>query len=584
MIESCSARRSTSARTRPGCWSPSRRRASCARSWSSAPTRASRRTRSATARSPTRRSPRSREVVATQVRLAEELGAEAIRIVATAAIREAKNREQVARRSQRPPASRSRSSARRRRAASPSSARPRRSAIRSRATIGVVDVGGGSVGDHPRHGRRRGPRGALLQDRLRGAGRGVPHQRPAVGRRDPRAARLHRRLLRGASRSTSPTRRSRSAAAPPRCGPWSARCSSTRRSSARSACSPATRSPTSPSASSSTRAGCTILPAGVLILEKLSELLGQPLQIGKGGLREGVILDLLHDAANGAPGRPRRLSPSRYARGVAKARRFPGSARTTIRARGRSRRDPRRGAGRARPRDVLDIGDIERVHDMRVATRRLRAALEVFEPCFPKKRLSAALSEVKALADALGERRDRDVTIAALDASTRRWGRRPARRAQPHRALARRAGRGQRGAGAIRHRRPDRCAGRLDELSPSPRAEPMSRRGAGPTGRTASPTGASRGEGQAGAQARPGGTAGRERGPDRPDASRRAALVRPRRSSPRAGRAARPADRRQAASLRARGDGLLLRRAGGRRAPRGPATFRTCSASCTTAT
>jgi exopolyphosphatase / guanosine-5'-triphosphate,3'-diphosphate pyrophosphatase len=44
-----------------------------------------------------------------------------------------------------------------------------------------------------------------------------------------------------------------------------------------------------------------ILPAGVLLLEKLSELLGQPLQIGKGGLREGVILDLLNGASNGAP-------------------------------------------------------------------------------------------------------------------------------------------------------------------------------------------------------------------------------------------------------------------------------------------
>jgi exopolyphosphatase/guanosine-5'-triphosphate,3'-diphosphate pyrophosphatase len=44
-----------------------------------------------------------------------------------------------------------------------------------------------------------------------------------------------------------------------------------------------------------------ILPAGVLLLEKLSELLGQPLQIGKGGLREGVILDLLNGAANGKP-------------------------------------------------------------------------------------------------------------------------------------------------------------------------------------------------------------------------------------------------------------------------------------------
>jgi exopolyphosphatase / guanosine-5'-triphosphate,3'-diphosphate pyrophosphatase len=43
-----------------------------------------------------------------------------------------------------------------------------------------------------------------------------------------------------------------------------------------------------------------ILPTGVLLIEKLSELLGQPLQIGKGGLREGVILELLNGAANGA--------------------------------------------------------------------------------------------------------------------------------------------------------------------------------------------------------------------------------------------------------------------------------------------
>lgn len=63
---------------------------------------------------------------------------------------------------------------------------------------------------------------------------------------------------------------------------------------------------------------------------------------------------------------------------------------------------------------VLDVGDIERVHDMRVATRRLRAALEVFEPCFPRKRLKADLGEVRKLADALGERRDRDVAIANL--------------------------------------------------------------------------------------------------------------------------------------------------------------------------
>jgi exopolyphosphatase/guanosine-5'-triphosphate,3'-diphosphate pyrophosphatase len=44
-----------------------------------------------------------------------------------------------------------------------------------------------------------------------------------------------------------------------------------------------------------------LLPAGVLLLEKFSQILGQPLQIGKGGLREGIILTLLNGSANGSP-------------------------------------------------------------------------------------------------------------------------------------------------------------------------------------------------------------------------------------------------------------------------------------------
>ena len=65
---------------------------------------------------------------------------------------------------------------------------------------------------------------------------------------------------------------------------------------------------------------------------------------------------------------------------------------------------------------VLDVAEVDRLHDMRVATRRLRAALEVFEACFPRKRFRKALKRVKALADALGERRDRDVEIEFLSA------------------------------------------------------------------------------------------------------------------------------------------------------------------------
>jgi CHAD domain-containing protein len=64
---------------------------------------------------------------------------------------------------------------------------------------------------------------------------------------------------------------------------------------------------------------------------------------------------------------------------------------------------------------VLDTSDIERVHDMRVASRRLRAVLEIYEPCFPRKELRAVLTDVKALADALGERRDPDVHLSQLE-------------------------------------------------------------------------------------------------------------------------------------------------------------------------
>ena len=64
--------------------------------------------------------------------------------------------------------------------------------------------------------------------------------------------------------------------------------------------------------------------------------------------------------------------------------------------------------------NVLDVEDIERVHAMRVATRRLRAVLEIFAPCFPPKKHQRVLRDVKALADALGARRDPDVQLELL--------------------------------------------------------------------------------------------------------------------------------------------------------------------------
>ena len=71
---------------------------------------------------------------------------------------------------------------------------------------------------------------------------------------------------------------------------------------------------------------------------------------------------------------------------------------------------------------VLDTRDIERVHDMRVASRRLRAVLEIFAPCFPQSEFKSVLRDVKQLADALGSRRDPDVHIDALKTFSRSLG------------------------------------------------------------------------------------------------------------------------------------------------------------------
>lgn len=55
--------------------------------------------------------------------------------------------------------------------------------------------------------------------------------------------------------------------------------------------------------------------------------------------------------------------------------------------------------------------DIEAVHDMRVATRRMRSAIRVFKPFFKTKAIEPFMLELRRIARALGEVRDLDVFI-----------------------------------------------------------------------------------------------------------------------------------------------------------------------------
>lgn len=245
------------------------------------------------------------EVVATQVRLAQELGAETIRAVATAAVREASNGAEVAAE------------------VGGIAGVPvdvlsdeeegRLSFIGATKTlghpvagkVGVVDVGGGSteviIGTVPGGVEQvrswRVGSGALadeliasdppsaaevrrVRDRVEDIFDGVEIERPAQAVAVGGSATSLRRLVGAVLEYETLERGIRVL-----CGDPSAEV--------------ARRFELDPQR-------VRILTTGVLLLEKVSELLGQPLQIGKGGLREGIILDLLNGDANGS-------SPARLA-------------------------------------------------------------------------------------------------------------------------------------------------------------------------------------------------------------------------------------------------------------------------------
>ena len=68
---------------------------------------------------------------------------------------------------------------------------------------------------------------------------------------------------------------------------------------------------------------------------------------------------------------------------------------------------------------ALDVSQIEGIHDMRVAIRRLRSVIRDFAEIVDKFALKGVRKDLKSLADALGAVRDTDVAIEALIAVSR---------------------------------------------------------------------------------------------------------------------------------------------------------------------
>jgi len=69
---------------------------------------------------------------------------------------------------------------------------------------------------------------------------------------------------------------------------------------------------------------------------------------------------------------------------------------------------------------ALDWSTPEGVHDMRVASRRLRGALKDFMPYLPKRLFSGCQEQIRIIAKALGSVRDYDVEIMTLEAIARK--------------------------------------------------------------------------------------------------------------------------------------------------------------------
>ncbi len=64
---------------------------------------------------------------------------------------------------------------------------------------------------------------------------------------------------------------------------------------------------------------------------------------------------------------------------------------------------------------TLRGSDIEALHDMRVASRRVQAVLKIFRAAFPKKKFKTEYTELRKLICSLGEVRDMDVFIDKLE-------------------------------------------------------------------------------------------------------------------------------------------------------------------------
>jgi hypothetical protein len=169
-----------------------------------------------------------------------------------------------------------------------------------------------------------------------------------------------------------------------------------------------------------------VLPAGVAIVAAIAELT-QPdrIEIARAGIRVGLLLDAFENPA------PATESDDP----VTADEQLPSTSLETIAGNGSDAESQEQPAPDEEFREVMRAliaqrweavwqaipaalagTDIEGVHDVRVASRRLRAAMDVAAPVFPGKWYRPLHKAAKSITAALGDVRDRDVLLEAIRA------------------------------------------------------------------------------------------------------------------------------------------------------------------------
>ncbi len=160
-----------------------------------------------------------------------------------------------------------------------------------------------------------------------------------------------------------------------------------------------------------------ILPAGTLIIrEVMSHLHLNAITISPHGIREGVLLASARYGANWLEQVKQEASSSKQGQYLCVERDTEDAEGTFIQTGQRILKERVQKLLDWRD-EALKHEDIEAVHKMRVATRRLRAALDAFEMCYKPRQFKRMYRSAKAMANALGAVRDMDVMLQNLQAT-----------------------------------------------------------------------------------------------------------------------------------------------------------------------